>query len=405
MDSSELVRWLYLDMNSFFASVEQEMNPKLRNKPVAVVPVLADNTSCIAVSYEGKAFGIKTGTRVFEAKKLCPKMQFVIGDHKNYIRYHNQIIEAVERCVPVEAVCSIDEIACILSGSQQNTLVAIALAKKIKETIRNQVGKYLTCSIGLGPNRYLAKIAADMQKPNGLTIIRPKDLPNILFSLKLRDLPGVGAKMEERLNRRGIYTIKQICSLSDENLHQAWGSIVGSEMHLLLQGKDLPSKKSEQKSMSQSHVLPPELRNPEGALKTLKKLITKASLRLRNKNFWASCIHFYVKFLHQESWQAKEVVFETQDTSLFIQALNKHWINLPHGQIYAVGIVLSGLRTEEEHIPSLFNDHRKERLTKMIDRINEKFGKDTLHYGATHETADIAPLRIAFTRIPEEDEA
>ena len=105
IDPSTLVRWLYLDMNSFFASVEQEMNPSLRGKPVAVVPVLADSTSCIAVSYEGKAYGVKTGTKVGEAKRLCPKIEFVVGDHKHYIQYHHRIIEAVESCVPVEAVC------------------------------------------------------------------------------------------------------------------------------------------------------------------------------------------------------------------------------------------------------------------------------------------------------------
>ena len=142
-DPASLVRWLYLDMNSFFASVEQEMNPSLRGKPIAVVPLLADTTCCIAVSYEGKAFGVKTGTKVGEAKKLCPGIQLIEGNHENYIRYHNRIVTAVESCIPVEAVCSIDEIACRLSGSQQNVQVASAMADKIKDTIKTQVGSSL----------------------------------------------------------------------------------------------------------------------------------------------------------------------------------------------------------------------------------------------------------------------
>ena len=139
-EPSALVRWLYLDMNSFFASVEQEMNPALRGKPIAVVPLLADTTCCIAVSYEGKAFGVKTGTKVGDAKRMCPGIQLIEGNHENYIRYHNRIVETVESCVPVEAVCSIDEIASRLTGSQQDVSVAGALAEKIKSTIKTQVG-------------------------------------------------------------------------------------------------------------------------------------------------------------------------------------------------------------------------------------------------------------------------
>src|SRR5436309_14511693 len=100
MDPSVMVRWLYLDMNSFFASVEQEMNPALRGKPIAVVPLLADTTCCIAVSYEGKAFGVKTGTKVGEAKKLCPGRPLIEGNHDSYIRYDHESVPAVECCAP-----------------------------------------------------------------------------------------------------------------------------------------------------------------------------------------------------------------------------------------------------------------------------------------------------------------
>ena len=405
IDPSTLVRWLYLDMNSFFASVEQEMNPSLRGKPVAVVPVLADSTSCIAVSYEGKAYGVKTGTKVGEAKRLCPKIEFVVGDHKHYIQYHHRIIEAVESCVPVEAVCSIDEIACRLTGSQQNVDVATSLAFKIKKTIRSKVGSTLCCSIGLAPNRYLAKIAADMNKPDGFTVIRLKDLPLILFPLKLRDLTGIGEKTEERLNRYGIHTMQKLCLASSDELKQAWGSINGSEMYRLLRGEELPDKWTGQKSISHSHVLPPELRNRQDALKTLKKLTTKAALRLRREGFWASSIQISVGFSGgQDSWSARSNVMETQATSTFIQAVNEHWNDLPHGKILSTGVVLSGLVPDAEHIVTLFDDLRRENLTKTMDKVNERFGKDVLHYGATHDVGTSAPLRIAFTRIPKENE-
>jgi DNA polymerase-4 len=404
MDSSILVRWLYLDMNSFFASVEQEMNPRLRGKPIAVVPLLTDSTCCIAVSYEGKAFGVKTGTKVGDAKRLCPSMKFIEGDHGNYIKYHHRIIEAVESCIPVEAVCSIDEIACRLTGSQQNLDIAQPLAMKIKQAIRQQVGSSLCCSIGVAPNRYLAKIAADMNKPDGFTAIRPCDLPKILFPLKLRDLTGVGPRMELRLNSKKIYTMEKLLSLSDKELHRAWGSISGEEMFHLLRGKEIPQKVSDQKSISHSHVLPPELRNKQDASRIVKKLTAKTALRLRKDGFWATKLSIFVKFLGQDTWKASCGFMETQDTLVFLHAVDNLWKELPAGSIFSVGVVLFGLVPESLHALSLFDDPKRDKLVKALDKMNEKFGKEMVHFGATHETTGLAPLRIAFTRIPDESE-
>ena len=404
-DPSLLVGWLYLDMNSFFASVEQEMDPALRGKPVAVVPLHADSTCCIAVSYEGKAFGVKTGTKVGEARKLCPQMKFIEGDHSNYVRYHNQIVEAVESCLPVESVCSIDEMACRLTGSQQDPEAGEALAVKIKSVIRNTVGSSLRCSIGLGPNRYLAKIAGDMKKPDGFTVIRPCDLPQILYQLKLRDLTGVGSKLELRLNQKGISSMEALCSLTPQEMNRAWGSVCGEEMWHLLRGEELPEKLTLQKSISHSHVLPPELRNEQGAMRILKKLTDKAAVRLRQEGFFASGIQIFVRFLGQDSWNARCGLMETQNTLTFIGAVKTLWNELPEGRIFAVGVAMTGLVPEAFHAPSLFEDHRQNQLIKTLDRLNVKYGKEALHFGATHESAGLVPLRIAFTRIPDEGES
>lgn len=404
VDPSALVRWLYLDMNSFFASVEQEMNPALRGKPIAVVPLLADTTCCIAVSYEGKAFGVKTGTKVGEAKKLCPGIHLIEGNHENYIKYHNRIVETVESCIPVEAVCSIDEIASRLTGSQQDVGIAGALADKIKSSIRMQVGSSLRCSIGVAPNRYLAKIAADMKKPDGFTAIRPCDLPTVLYQLNLRDLPGIGARMEEKLRSKGIRTLEKLVSMPAKELRQAWGSVSGEKMWHLLRGEELQEKESEQQSISHSHVLPPEFRNEPDALRVLKKLTTKAAMRLRNGGFWASAIEVFVRFLGQDTWKARCELTETQDILVFIHAIGELWKKLPEGSPYAVGAVLFGLVPESLHVPSLFDDPRRVRLTRTLDQLNERFGKEMVHFGATHEAGKLVPLRIAFTRIPDESE-
>ena len=405
IDASQLLRWLYVDMNSFFASVEQQLDPSLRGKPVAVVPLMADTTVCIAVSYEGKACGVKTGTMVRDAKHLCPGILFVEGDHANYIRFHHQIVAAIDSCLPVEAVCSIDEIACRLTGSQQTPEAAQALARKVKATIRERVGEALQCSIGLAPNRYLAKIGADMKKPDGLTMIRPCELPQALFKLAPRDLPGVGAKMEERLRKKGLYTMQQLCEKTPRELTQAWGSIGGEEMWHLLRGEEPPARLSEQKSISHSHVLAPDLRDEPGAHKVLKKLTVKAAARLRRERFFASGFHVFVRYLGQDSWKARCGLMETQDTAVFLNALARLWKEVPDGTFYAVGVAFTGLVPESLHSPSLFEEPRKGELMKALDRLNDKFGKDVVHFGAVHDAGELAPMRIAFTRIPDESEA
>jgi DNA polymerase-4 len=221
------LRWLFLDLNSYFASVEQELQPRLRNRPIAVVPVMADTTCCIAASYEAKAFGVRTGTQVGDAKRLCPGIELVEARHEMYVGYHNKIVEAVESCVPVSSVMSIDEMACSLLGREQPLVAALDLARRVKETIKREVGSTLRCSVGLAPNRYLAKIASDMEKPDGLVALTPDILKPALQNLVLRDLPGVGARTEKHLHARGIRTMEQLLELDREALSDVWGGVGG----------------------------------------------------------------------------------------------------------------------------------------------------------------------------------
>src|ERR1700682_4651332 len=152
------VNWLFLDLNAYFASVEQQVTPALRGKPVAVVPMKTDNTCCIAASYEAKAYGIKTGTRVGDAKKMCPTLTLVEAVPQLYVRYHHAIVDTVSSLIPIESVLSIDEMICKLTGTQQDVPNAVLLAKSIKKALLDRVGECLRCSIGLGPNRYLSKV-------------------------------------------------------------------------------------------------------------------------------------------------------------------------------------------------------------------------------------------------------
>ena len=186
------LNWLYFDLNSYFATIEQQVNPSLRGKPVVVVPLLSDSTCAIAASYEAKLKGIKTGTKIYEAKKLCPNLICIKGRHKLYVEYHKRIFAEINKLLFVDVVCSIDEGAGKLTGKYQQEQEAIRLSQNIKLAIKQNVGDYITCSIGIASTKYLAKIAVEMKKPDGLTIIRPEDIPAKLYTLALRDIPGIG---------------------------------------------------------------------------------------------------------------------------------------------------------------------------------------------------------------------
>ena len=238
------LRWLYLDLNSYFASVEQQLNPALRGKPVAVGPEKVNSGTIIAASYEAKAFGIKTGMKVGEARQRCPGLIFADGDHSRYANCHEKIIAEVWRHIPVTHVCSIDEVACRLLDNENGCDQAMALARRIKAAIRANVGECLSSSVGIAPSRLLAKMAADMQKPDGLTVIEARDLPHALLPLSLRDIPGVGPRMEARLNARGITTMAQFLSQNPQQAGSAWGSVVGTRLWHALSGLDLPDSRA-----------------------------------------------------------------------------------------------------------------------------------------------------------------
>jgi DNA polymerase-4 len=418
------LRWLFLDLNSYFASVEQELVPSLRGRPVAVVPVLADTTCCIAASYEAKAFGVKTGTQVGEARRLCPGIELVEGRHELYVDYHNRIVEAVESVVPVSSVMSIDEMACRLMGREQPLLAALDLAQRVKAKIRDTVGSTLRCSVGLAQNRYLSKVASDMEKPDGLVALTPDILEAALLTLTPRDLPGVGPRMEKRLHAAGIRTMKELWALDREQMSDLWGGMGGEKLWHWLRGEDFHDEELEHaKSISHSHVLAPELRTRDGAYAVVCKLLHKAAMRLRTANLWASNLRLSAKFavpkdlssrqhnsgIPQLGWSASTPLVECQDNQTLTEGLRKLWAGMPAGRDYAkpfyVGVALSDLVPDHLHTLDLFagldREVRRTSLSKTMDSINKKHGTTMLFYASMLPAGTAAPTRIAFTSIPD----
>jgi DNA polymerase-4 len=399
------LRALYVDFNSYFASVEQQLRPELRNRPVAVLPVAVETTCCIAASHEARRSGVTTGTPVRDAKRLCPAIHFIEARPRLYIDFHHRLVEAVESCAHVERVLSIDEMYCELTGVLTKRERAQALALDIKQAIMEKVGTELRCSIGIGPNVFLAKTASDLEKPDGLTVIEKQDLPGRLSGLGLRDLCGIGREMEQRLHAAGIRSVARLCAASKAELRNVWGGIEGEHMHSRLRGDWIAELPTERSSVGHSHVLPPALRSHRAVHSVLHRLLQKAAMRLRSYGMVASALQVRVRMSNGANWEKKARLDSTQDTLQLIAALDLLWQGYPAAsriRPLAAGITLLELDTQLHQSCSLFDDlESRNRLNAAVDRLNMRYGMNTVYFGGAHMALMAAPMRIAFNHIPD----
>jgi DNA polymerase IV len=403
---------LYVDFNSYFASVEQQLRPELRGKPIGVLAVMAETTCCIAASYEAKAFGIKTGTGVRDARKLCKDIIFVEARPAIYVEYHHKLIEIVESCTHVEKVLSIDEMVCFLTGSQQVKENALKLADKIKKKINKQY-PFIRSSIGIAPNTFLAKTASNMQKPDGCVVIEDSDIPQKLFSLKLRALNGIGAQMHARLERYGIDSIEKLYAANKQQLRAAWGSIEGERYYDKLRGIEPFYVKNARSSLGHSHVLPPEQRNIAGAKAVLHRLLQKAAMRMRSYDLLTSHISIKIKFRDNKTkaisrFYNESGISATDNTLALTDALEALFKGLPRAyekiDPIAVGVNFTALSNMQDAAYDLFTEKpsaNEKKLNKALDILNLKYGKNTVYFAGAHEALKDAPMRIAFNHIPD----
>jgi len=418
------LRWLFLDLNSYFASVEQQLDPALRGKPVIVAPVGSDTTVAIAASVEAKRYGITTGTPVWEAKRLCKELLIAPARHDKYVEFHDAVIAEIWKHIPVTHVCSIDEVACRLLDNENSPDQAVALARRIKAGIRANVGECLTSSVGIAPNQLLAKLASDMQKPDGLIVLTADQLPHRLFGLALRDISGIGANMERRLARDGVNDIRQYCERRPRDAGTAWGGTNGDRLWYLLHGVDLPDKATRTRSIGHSHVPSPGKRGLEPVRLTARRLALKAASRLRRKGYAARLLVLHVRFEQDKIvWQTSRRLAPTQDSFQVLAALDALFPRLAeegrqrHGslRVRMIGVTLNEIVPVDGEQGSLFEhldpddplarETRGLALSRAMDRLNEKFGRHAVSLGPFYGgRIDRVGTKIAFGRIPDMDE-
>ena len=420
------IKWLFMDLNSYFASVEQQENSALRGKPVAVTPMDTDYTCAIAASYEAKAYGVKTGTIIRDAKKMCPHLYCVPARHDKYVAYHNRIIEEVIKHTPINKIWSIDELSSRLPPGKRNIESATNVAQKLKQGIWDNVGQSINCSVGLAPNSLLAKIACEMHKPNGLTILRQEDLPGPLLKLKLTDIPGIGINMERRLNKSGIYSIEDFWNIEPKHARKIWGSVQGERFWYWLHGYDFPAPETKPSMIGHSRILDPQLRAPDKARLILRKLTMKAAHRLRKKAQHTRTIATSMRTESGFKSSFQIHVQATNDPFILLQHIDSLWTcmmqqtaqetntNMRYIRIKKVSVTFFGLAmhetiTDDLFLPSLHNNHsvavKNESLTRALETLQARYQKDVVSLGITPKTsAGYVGTKIAFARVPDQEE-
>jgi DNA polymerase IV len=451
---------MHLDMNSYFASVEQQDNSAWRGKPVGVCEHLGG--IIIAASVEAKKWGIKTGTPVWEARKLYPKIILTPTRPERYRFFNRRMVKVVSDYASAVEVYSIDEVfvdltkACNVRkvGSGQWLVdsnpfeEAVNIALEIKRRFKTEVGDWLRCSIGLAENKLLAKIASDLRKPDGLVVIKNADCalriadlrgiqsvirnsqseivnqfsniitlkkPDLYQILKLTDIPGIGRRQEKNLNNIGIHTLKELRDFPQSHLVSRFGNIMGHHLYNIgqLEGtwKAPVHQEPEIKSMGHMYTLPREYRKPEFFLPVLYKLCEMVGRRLRKKQLMGNIISCYY---HDKDYvgfgDSQKLKYFLQDgREIFLQAealfRSSAFYQRPNqrlfGGIKLIGITVAGLRPYVNQL-SLFGDaERQKRLTSALDKINDKYGEFTILRAKMMSAGKVFRDSIGFGRVKE----
>lgn len=377
---------MHIDMNAFFASVEQQANPELQGKPIAVVGGNG-RTVITTSSYEARKFGVKTGMAVWEGKKHCPQLIIVVGDNKKYTYTSSRIIEFMRQYTPLVEVFSIDEAWLDVTHSLSIFGTAERIAYLLKAQIRESFG--ITCSIGIAPNKLLAKLASDMQKPDGLTIIRPDEVSRVLETMPIKELCGIGKKMERHLNLLSIYTCGQLGRFPVDILRKKFG-IIGERLHYMGLGIDdspvIPQEEEDEvKSVGHSMTLRRDIDRREDILKHLLQLSEMVGRRARRYRVSGKTVTLYVRFADFYSSFSRQNTlksFINMSDDIYrasVAILDTAELMQPVRQL---GVTLSNLQYEAEQLTLFQEQQKRSDAIKAMDTLNDRYGEFSVTFGS-----------------------
>ena len=443
-DHAHGMRFLFIDFNAYFASVEQHDDPAIRGRPVIVTPLESEHSGAIAASYEAKALGISRGTSVKDARELCPGIVVRAARHDRYVVVHHELMREIENHIPIHRICSVDECVCRLNPEEAGMEAARALAMRIKRGIYTNVGATLRCSIGIASSTLLAKLASDLQKPDGLTVIDTRTLPEALADLPLQAIPGIGSGVSRRLFRADITSFTQLWNIEPKRARAIWGSVNGEKFIYSLKGHDIPELPAPKKGMiGHSRVLSGAHRQPEGARIVARALLLKAASRLRYAGLYAGSMTVSIRLYPHGALSHDVTLRPTQNSWRFLKELNAVWgpmcrsllqqaqqvpggrgrglgLHGPgragHGRdsrgrspsLKLVSVYLHGLQDRPPD-PDLFvaanddaRDGQEAQLWARIDRLNRRYGMQRVMLASQYGMdLNYLGVKIAFSRVPD----
>jgi len=388
-------RCIFVDMNSFFASVEQQAHPELRGKPVGVCPFVSDKTVCLAASVEAKRFGVGTGTSVKDAKVLCPGIKLVQANPKLYRDYHRRIMDELENTVGRVNVISVDEAMLLVPSYLRSRSSELGL--EIKQRL-GEIGDDLKCSVGVGPNYFLAKMGTNLNKPDGFVDIKTTDLEGLYSLLSLTDLHGIAWRMAKRLKAIGIKTPLELYQAPFALLKQAFG-VNGVNWYLRMRGFEVDLKPTTRRMIGhQCTIVPKPAETKAQVLAVASQLTYRAAIRLRKSGLATRSIVVAVRFagMGRSGWgmpnsgfgwwgkvyRGAEPFF---DSATFFGHVRRLCEELPMtAPVRFVSVSAVDLVPRQHLTQLLFENHDKEeRLSEALDDINFRYGEATIKTGTS----------------------
>lgn len=382
---------LHIDFDSYFASCEQQFNPLLRGKPIGVTATNG-RTCIIAASREAKKMGVKSVTRVWEAQKLCPQIIAVPAHFEEYWKITQKFLNICKDYSPFVELFSLDEVFMDVTSTQHLFGDKYKVIETIKKRIRDEIGEYITVSVGMSYNKLLAKLASGLEKPNGFVEINEEDVERIYSKAKLTDFCGIGFRVEKRLNQIGIYTPLQLRAASLDTLVTEFKNVEGHFLKNLGLGVDtrdvvpyyLPS---ETKSVGRSYCLPKNEYDQRFILQNVFELCEEVGIKLRRINKKARTVGLYLGGEMNHHGRKTTTAYIDSGNEIFrlCKILYDEWglSRLPTDQamVRQISIWTGNLEDSANITPSLFDQPKTSKIQTTIDYLNEKFGDHTVRNG------------------------
>lgn len=398
---------IHLDLNSCFATIEQQANPLLRGRPIAVAAYTTPSGCIVAPSVEAKTYGVKVGMRVREGKLLCPALIVLPPDPWKYRNVHLGLRKILGDYTDKFYPKSIDEFVLNLEGYPAYAKGMFEVAGEIKRRVKKEIGEWITLSIGIAPNRFLAKTAAALHKPDGLDEINKDNFRAIYSGLRLTDLCGIKERNAVRLNAMGIYTVLDFYEAPYPKLKAAFESVLGYYWYPRLRGWEIDDVAFARRSYGNSFALPKPLTTIEELSPVLSKLVEKMGRRVRTAGYKAQGVHLAISYRDGAFWHkgvtVSKILFDSRDIyRVAFKLLTRSPYRSPVREL-AVS-VFNLIDTSSLQLELFDNLERKEKLVKAVDKVNERWGDFVITPARMIGAKEVVIDRIAFGGVKELEE-